>query len=177
MSLTDADLIVATQIVYYDFNYDLIHANGQEAIRVQQKQIASMRGKMVHYQWSLVGNLLFSLPGSRYQSIRTESSVYKNYQMAALLQKHDTGFVLLTAAGAVIPGVMDRFAREVGNMTRSIENCPVWIGNFIIHVITRMIQRPKKDFGKTIIPDICRWITDILNSSGTNFRKVERVMK
>lgn len=112
----------------------------QEYLAEHSDKIAKMSGIMTHYQWSLVGSLLFQVPGENYQSVRTNDMVYGKYDMGALTQKHDTSFVLFDENEKAVPGDIDNFARSISRLSTNIDSCPSWMGNALIwgisHVMT-----------------------------------------
>lgn len=112
-----------------------------EYIKENKKSIDRVAKVIDHYQWSVVGALLYQIPGSNYQSIMTNPQVYNNYDLDALIQKHDVSFVLneaLDENGNVQKGEMDRFAASVGELSRQIENCPKIVGDMIIWTVARI---------------------------------------
>lgn len=112
----------------------------QEYLAEHSDKIAKVSGIMTHYQWSLVGSLLFQIPGEKYQSIRTNDIVYGKYDLSSLITKHDTSFVLFDENEKVVPGDIDNFSRSISRLSTNIDSCPSWMGNALIwgisHVMT-----------------------------------------
>ena len=93
-----------------------------EYIAEHQDEIEAFGTKITHYQWSLVGELLYHLPGEKFKTIKTKDEVYGKNDMQSLTQKHDTCFVEFDEKGNVISGEMDVLAETIGKLSRKIEN-------------------------------------------------------
>lgn len=89
-----------------------------EYIAEHQDEIEAFGTKITHYQWSLVGELLYHLPGEKFKTIKTKDEVYGKNDMQSLTQKHDTCFVEFDENGNVISGEMDVLAATVGRLSK-----------------------------------------------------------
>ena len=105
-----------------------------EYIAEHQDEIEAFGTKITHYQWSLVGELLYHLPGEKFKTIKTKDEVYGKKDMQSLTQKHDTCFVEFDENGNVISGEMDVLAATVGRLSKTIENNDT--GNALIAVVS-----------------------------------------
>ena len=126
-----------TQSVSFDgpnFSYEYIKAH--------QAEIQKMRGKMTHFQWSVVGTLLVPLPGVNNVVVRTGDLVYGKYDMNSLLYKHDTGFLCFDGKGHLIGGKTDTFADSMGKITRAIDAAPDWVGNNLKSLLGNYMLAP-----------------------------------
>lgn len=122
-----------------------------EYLELYKNEITKMAKVIDHYQWSLVGALLYQVPGSNYQSILTKESVYNNYNLEALVQKHDTSFVSLDENGNVQKGEMDRFAQSMGELSRNIENCPRIVGDALISLVVNVASMSDVEKNSAVI--------------------------
>jgi hypothetical protein len=115
-----------------------------------------MAGKMDHYQWSLVGAILYPVPGSNYMSIKTKDVVDGDYWLGALLGKHSMTFAELDEYGRVIKGEMDEFAKSIGRLTREMDELPAGGHALtgIVEGITSMSDGQKKLLAGTVIVNI-----------------------
>ncbi|HIT90998.1 MAG TPA: DUF2974 domain-containing protein [Candidatus Merdenecus merdavium] len=93
----------------------------REYLEAYKPLIKERETDMIHFQWSLVGALLYHFEGCHYQSIRTNDEVYHRRDMEALVVKHDTCFVSFNEVGYTIPGEMDPFAKKVGRISRGVD--------------------------------------------------------
>lgn len=106
-----------------------------EYLRYHEKAIAKMGSKIDHIQWSLVGAILNPIPNSRFRSIMTDQAVYTQTDMHTGINKHDTGFVIF-AGESFVQGEMDPFSKKIGDLTRSIDDCPSIVGNLLVGLVT-----------------------------------------
>jgi hypothetical protein len=107
--------------------------------------IGRIGGKITHFQWSLVGTLLYHLEDSFYESIETSEKVYGKYDIPSLLQKHDTSFVVFNEEGYVLEGKMDRFAKYIGELSRSLDSVPQFIGDKLVWGIGKIMMLKEKE--------------------------------
>lgn len=80
--------------------------------------IKEMANKIVHIQWSLIGALLYQIPDVLYLSVQISSEISQQYDLEALLQRHDTSFVKYDEEGMLIPAAMDGFSTWIGRFSR-----------------------------------------------------------
>lgn len=80
--------------------------------------IKDMGEKIIHYQWSMVGALLYQIPDSLYLPVLTVKEIYQRHDLDSLIQRHDTSFVRYDDNGMLIPADMDGFARYIGKFSR-----------------------------------------------------------
>lgn len=82
-----------------------------EFITRYHKEISAMSGKMTHYQWSLVGTLLFSLPGvERVVCEVSNDANTKDKEKYNHLTRHDTKYLVFDKNGKVKKGSKDDLA-------------------------------------------------------------------
>lgn len=120
-----------------------------EYLQEHATRIAEMAGVITHYQWSVVGALLFSIPGSTYMSIKTTDDVYGKNDIDSLIKKHDTDYIHFDKQGNVIPGEMDPLAKSVGHLSRQIESCPDWLGNSLVWGIGKLVAMASSEKSST----------------------------
>lgn len=127
-----------TQSVSFDgpnFSYEYIEAH--------QAEIQKMRGKMTHFQWSVVGTLLVPLPGVNNIVVRTGDQVYGKTDLNSLVFKHDTGFLCFDGKNDLLLGKTDAFADSMGKITRAIDADPDWVGNNLKSLVGSCLLAPK----------------------------------
>lgn len=73
-------------------------------------EIRYFSGRLTHYQWSLVGSLLYPIPIVHSESIRVNTDVPDRTKFSFLFEKHDTCFVLFDEDKNVLAGRTDLFA-------------------------------------------------------------------
>lgn len=92
-----------------------------EYLEAYQEVIKEQGNLVLHFQWSVIGALLFPLPGVYYESIRTDDRVYGKKDMGSLLQKHDVCFLIYDEDGSVVSGEMDEFSKKIGFLSRGVD--------------------------------------------------------
>ncbi len=126
-----------------------------------QAEIQKMRGKMIHYQWSVVGTLLVPLPGVENVMTKTNEYVYGKNDLNSLIFKHDTGFLLFDEKGDLENGITDPFADSLGKISREIDAAPSWAGNGLKNGIGCFLLAPKGDKVPVAISELflaCQYI-------------------
>lgn len=74
-----------------------------EFLMFHSLDILAMNGVMTHYRWSVVGNLLFEIPGVQYQDVRVSNSANtRDSDKMGSLTRHDTKY-LEFEEGSVVP--------------------------------------------------------------------------
>lgn len=110
----------------------------KEFLEKNKKQIDSMSEIMKHYQWSAVGNLLFSVPGVEFVTTDikdySDTSTYlqndfdKEY-LYNLICRHDTRSLKYDEHGNLVNGKRDNLAWFMGKLSKLIDRMPSSIGN------------------------------------------------
>ncbi len=88
-----------------------------EFIEAHYNEINHMRKSMKHYKWSLVGNLLFPLPGVEQKICKLKDEV-KPWQV---LTRHDTKYLEFDADGNVISGKKDYLSMNMDWISKIID--------------------------------------------------------
>lgn len=84
----------------------------QTYLMAHANDIRKSQGLIDHYQWSVVGTLLHTIPGSNYRTIRAETPEDKG--ALSILWRHDTRNVKdFDENGNVLPGEKDWLARHM----------------------------------------------------------------
>ncbi len=100
-----------------------------EFIQQHLADVNRMKDVMKHYKWSLVGNLLFPLPGV-YQQV---CSVTDEGESKPLV-RHDTKYLVYDENGNLIPGNKDALAVGMDKISKGIDGLtgPVLFNTFLI---------------------------------------------
>ena len=120
-----------------------------EYIIAHQSEIAKLGAdKIIHYQWSAVGALLFGIPGEKRKTVEVKEPV-RDKVGGASLQRHDTCFVEIDENGNFVEGRMDPFATLLSDLSKRLELCfaialPVAIAIASYKVVTQVIEKIKK---------------------------------
>lgn len=117
----------------------------QEYLEQHKEEIKQSAGQIFHYCWSLIGCMLYPLPGTVNMSVRTHQLVYEKYDIEALTQKHDTSFLIFTRAGAVLPGKIDYFAEALGKLSRAVDESPDWIASPLVWCLDMLLLMGKEE--------------------------------
>lgn len=87
-----------------------------EFIARYHDEIAAMSGKMTHYQWSLVGGMLFNLPGVKRVICKvSDEADWKPFS------RHDTKYLEFDENGYVKKGSKDSLAIIVDNFSKTVD--------------------------------------------------------
>lgn len=90
----------------------------QTYIAAHAGDIAKSRGLLEHYQWSAIGTLLNTIPGSSYQTVKAETPDDKGTM--SVIWRHDTNNIKeYDSNGSMIPGDKDwlsRHTKEISNL-------------------------------------------------------------
>lgn len=111
-----------------------------EFLALNRKHIKNMNNKMVHYRWSLIGSLLYDLPGVTYKtcSVSNESNE-KDNQEFNFLTRHDTKYLDFDESGNVIQGENDIAILSASAFTKLVDGLPSWYGNSAKYAILPLI--------------------------------------
>lgn len=81
-------------------------------------QIVQMSSKMTHYRWSLVGGLLFDLPGVTYVTCNVKNTENDTY---GPFTRHDTKFLDLDKDGNIVEGTRDPLSWVLYGLSKGVE--------------------------------------------------------
>lgn len=93
-----------------------------EFLMKYRKEIQSMSGVMKHYRWSLVGGLLFDLPGVDYQFVGVSDENHDDKMNS--LTRHDTKYLVYDENGNLIPSEQDGLAKATRAFSQAVEIMP-----------------------------------------------------
>ena len=95
-------------------------------------QIAKNGDKIDHYQWSLVGNLLLPIPGSRYRHVEAKNGDGDGF--SKYTDRHKTENLVFKDGNVYDAEELDPIAQIVGPASRGLELLPGWAKplNFIL---------------------------------------------
>ena len=100
-----------------------------EFILTHAVEIARMRGKMEHVQWSVVGNMLNRLPlpiGNNRIGDVTNKDGLEEYNSAS---RHDMQYLKFNEDGSIAKGSMDPLAVIGGIVSQTVDHMPSFISN------------------------------------------------
>ena len=93
-----------------------------EFIARYHKEIAAMSGKMTHYQWSVVGGLLFNLPGVERVTCKVSNDANtKDNEKYNSFTRHDTKYLEFDENGNVKRGSKDLLAIFVDDFSKRLD--------------------------------------------------------
>ena len=128
----------------------------EEYIRHYKEQIDAMSGKMTHFQYSVVGNILQKLPGVKFESLAVTGS--------NMGTKHSTSYLEFDNKGNANRGDQDIVSAFIGHFTQGLDHLPKKVGDILVDVTgalliagvwtgNRMFDENKNltDFGWTIV--------------------------
>lgn len=127
----------------------------EEYLSSHKEQIEDSEGKLTHYRWSIVGNLLTQPDGTKDKPVALKETSVEN-QWDYFLQRHDVSFVDFDGDGNVKKGATE-------------------IPEFLVSILTQVLDR-----GISIVPfflaprfpqiwgtlDILSYLLDIFNQQG-----------
>ena len=94
-----------------------------EYIKKRAKNIKERCGKIDHYQYSMVGALLFPIPGTNYRTVDAQDDPDKANVMA-LAFRHDTQNIKFDKNGNMIDGEQDELAQAMSAISKGAEINP-----------------------------------------------------
>ena len=103
-----------------------------EFIEEHKEEILSISSKMTHYRWSLVGALLFDLPGVGYQFTDVKDIESDPYNC---FTRHDTKYLSYSAEDSFLVGEQDLFSKFTSGVSKTVEVLPEGFGNTLISTI------------------------------------------
>lgn len=112
-----------------------------DKLKKDPELMAAIEGKIDHYWWSAVGNMLYPVPGSNKQHIKIkqfdeDGGVLGNLGYV-IIGKHSTTSVIFDENGMVIPGGRPLIGETImGQASRIIDGLPSWMGNAALGIIT-----------------------------------------
>ena len=118
--------------------------HSQEFIEKYKVQIAQVAALMVHKRASIVGSILFNLPGVRQEFVETspqsqfvddEGNPWPQTTDAAVFAEHDTQNWVRNDDGSLREGQQDWYEFLVEKLTRGLDRLPSFIGNALPHVV------------------------------------------
>lgn len=92
----------------------------EEYLLAHNGDINKSRGKIRHYQWSLIGSLLHPVWGSDFQTIKADTPK-KNNELESLLWRHDLVNLKFDDRGNFCPGEQDILADRGGPLADVID--------------------------------------------------------
>lgn len=161
-----------------------------EYIRLHRNDIEKSKDVLRHYQWSLVGNLLFPLPGVEYKTIEIKENG-KNKPIT----RHSTCYIEFDETGSVKKGKKDVVADICGNISRKLDESTSKDGLLVLpELFSYLFYSPIREwigdgisFVQDIISGMRKWgeSEEMRHSSKKifksgyfkiNFEKTERVL-
>ncbi|MDR0532035.1 MAG: DUF2974 domain-containing protein [Oscillospiraceae bacterium] len=101
-----------------------------------QNEIEKVSGKMVHYRWSPVGNLLNEIPGARQQMVAVEDKGGDKY---GPLTRHDTKYLVFTPEGQLVAGKMDPLSGLLLYFSRGLDRLPKPMDDALLRVVSQTL--------------------------------------
>lgn len=137
-----------------------------EFIRLHSAEINNVSGVMNHYRWSVVGGLLFDLPGVSYTTCALadkEDDPYNSFT------RHDTKYLAFDENGNVISGERDGLSKIMYPVSQLIETVPMPLNliNMLIMPFT-MIQNYYGSFKEII--------DSFISTAGLTYKKIEKAL-
>ena len=83
-------------------------------------EIAETAGRIRHDRWSLVGNLLNAVPGTRTETVTAVTPEMGN-PLRSFLWRHDTRTLIYDKNGNFVSGVQDPLARGLSSLSRKLD--------------------------------------------------------
>ena len=125
-------------------------------------RIAARKGVIDHYQYSLVGSLLFPLPGTDFMVIDAHSEPGDGY-----FARHSLTSIIFKG-GSVSPGLPDWAALLVGPLTKELEHNPSAILTFAHQFLDKYIfSNSELSFLITLFSGMCGFgISEFIEKSG-----------
>ncbi|MCP8969376.1 Mbeg1-like protein [Ectobacillus ponti] len=101
----------------------------EEYIREHKEHIAAMADRMLHFQWSLVGNILEKLPGVKFETLKVKEKDSLVYNIGG---KHSASSLEFDKYGTAYRGEQDMFSGFIGLFSRGMDHLPNGIGNKLV---------------------------------------------
>lgn len=107
-----------------------------EFIDKYKLQIEKMKGKMKHYRWSLVGSLLFELPGVEQIDLKVSNDANKlDKENYSVLTRHDTKY-LETDGKNFVKGEQEKVALTTSYLSKQLDKAPAYIGDTLVDLVS-----------------------------------------
>ncbi|RHW42735.1 DUF2974 domain-containing protein [Neobacillus notoginsengisoli] len=112
-----------------------------EYIEMHADRIAMVNDKMNHYQWSVVGTILESLPGVDRQTLKSELAEKGplKWLIHEIGGKHSTDTLVFGPDGKALAGQKTDYEHIMGKFTEFIDRVPAPIGNLLTDVLGGII--------------------------------------
>lgn len=142
-ALADHAAVVSDELGLLNFdgaiNFDG-PGHSQEYINAHRKALEHVSSKMIHKKASIVGSLLFDLPGVQQDFIQTSrisrfDSEDRVEGASFMLLEHDTKYWVLDKDGNTVEGKQETQEWVIEKISRFIERLPPEIGNLLPDVI------------------------------------------
>ncbi|CEG28518.1 Mbeg1-like protein [Bacillus sp. B-jedd] len=112
-----------------------------EYIAMHADRIAMVNDKMSHYQWSVVGTILESLPGVDRQTLKSELAEKGplKWLVHEIGGKHSTDTLVFGPDGMALAGQKTEYEHIMGKFTEFIDRVPAPVGNLLTDVLGGII--------------------------------------
>ena len=107
--------------------------NSDEYIKAHRDSIEQVSDKITHYRWSVVGGLLFEMPGVQPISLavkENEGGLLSSI-LYYIITRHSTTSLEFDGAGNAIRGSSTVWNELVSLFSKHLDRCPAPIGNFV----------------------------------------------
>lgn len=138
-----------------------------EFIMTHMNDINRMKGVMKHYQWSLVGNMLFNLPGV--ENINCKLSPDADSHM---FYRHHTKFLMYDENGNVIKGDKDLMSWFASGISKGIDFSTGMLGIYGFFFITYALYTEFKDEIEQFFDDIISGIQSVYSDIKAGIKKL-----
>ena len=137
--------------------------NSDEYYRMYKDQVEQNGSKVTHYKWSIVGELLFDVPGSRYMNIKADTPTDSGNVFFSEVNRHSIVNVIIDEEGNVIPGEIDDAAAVIGPSSIILDaaNKPLWAGiPPTVITLAVILANGAEEYLDAKIDEVYRWFRE-----------------
>ena len=118
----------------------------EKYLLANQEAVAKAEGKITHYKWSAIGNLLNNLPNEKEEFLAINNNKFNNNPIAKIrylgIRRHDTQSLQFDEEGNAKRGKQDFMSKALGDISRKADKyLPVMVITTVINAAHKALSK------------------------------------